>query len=63
MDNTKDEVVGHLEYRADLFEKATAIRFVRHLEVGPAWVLDLCSKQMPAPVPCVAGHLLRLQGI
>lgn len=33
MDGPKDEVSGHLEYRADLFEHATAVRFVRHLEV------------------------------
>ena len=33
MDGSKDEVVGHLEYRADLFEPATAHRFVKHLQV------------------------------
>ena len=34
MDGSKDEVVGHLEYRADLFEPATAHRFVKHLQVS-----------------------------
>ncbi|KAK9803102.1 hypothetical protein WJX73_003138 [Symbiochloris irregularis] len=33
MDNAKDEVVGHLEYRADLFDHGTATRFIQHLQL------------------------------
>lgn len=33
MDNARNQVVGHLEYRADLFEPSTASRIVKHLEV------------------------------